>query len=385
MQVGDLIRFRYTGIKAKITEDYLDGSYSVWLIDDREESIAFADDIVLEKDFRSIEKSPLAKEKPKEKIKKLSTEEMFYSKEEIEHKKLHSLQKPLGIGHQEKKPKQEQAENSEKSGFIAPKIQVQAPQDSGLWLAFVESAPEEYSIYLVNDSWYSIRFEYRLYLEQREEQALRQTIAPHDFFPIGSLLHAQLNDKPQIDILCPGLQLSESIKIKYKNWVKPPVEIPLIGLICRGRLLFGTQHIARQQQTPPAENIDLKNYTHQAVKEKAKKQVVARFYNKYDINRLAHFEKEIDLHIDQLVDDHKELDRSEIFELQLLALQQYLQQAIELGVREVIVIHGIGEGKLQKAVAEYLRQQKQMGQIVDFRNEYIEGYGFGATRVRVTK
>ena len=44
--IGDNIRFKYTGMAAEILSDHMDGSYTVWLEDEDEESIAFADDIV---------------------------------------------------------------------------------------------------------------------------------------------------------------------------------------------------------------------------------------------------------------------------------------------------------------------------------------------------
>jgi len=62
MKAGDIICFRYTGQRAEILEDYLDGSYAVWFLDDNEESIAFHDDIVLEAYFTGIESSSQQKE-----------------------------------------------------------------------------------------------------------------------------------------------------------------------------------------------------------------------------------------------------------------------------------------------------------------------------------
>ena len=79
MQAGDYIRFRYTGQKAKILTDYLDGSFKVILLTDQEEIIAFKEDIIAENEFRKIESSPIQKEKAEKKVKKLSTEEFFYS------------------------------------------------------------------------------------------------------------------------------------------------------------------------------------------------------------------------------------------------------------------------------------------------------------------
>lgn len=387
MQVGDIVRFRYTGARAEILKDYLDGSFAVWIFDDREESVAFSDDIVPDSQFRGVEESQQAKEKGKKKkiqeIKKLSTEEMFLSKEELEAKSQGNSLKSLSTKNLPKveKPKVEKTEETD--SFTMPEFKLQAPTNTGVWLAFVENAPQRYSIYLVNDSLYSIRFEYSLYLLQVESQSLKQTINPHDYYPIGEFLYAELNDAPEIKITCPGLHLHESFKLKYKNWVKMDTALPLLGIETRCRLVFSTQRIEKSQQQGTEKSKDLKSYTHEQVKEKAKKQVISRFYNKNDIQRLAHFEKEIDLHIEQLIDDVAGLALTEIHEIQHLALERYMMQAIELSVPEVYIIHGIGEGKLQRTVATHLQDLQRRKLIREFRNEYIEGYGFGATWVRI--
>jgi hypothetical protein len=382
MKVGDIIRFRYTGVRAEITTDYMDGSFAVWLFDDREESIAFDDDIVLDSAFKGVEQSALSKERNKKKPKvekKMSTEEMFFSKEELGGQKMGSLQKNKSIIQTNKK---EEEEEEEVSDFKALVFQPQAATNTGLWLAFVETAEQQFTIYLVNDSLYSIRFEYNLQLLQMQKESLKQTINTNDYYPIGEFFYEELNDSPEIKISCPGLHLQEAFKLKFKNWMKMDGAVPLIGIETKCRLLFSTQRIEKAQQLGN-QSKDIQTYTHEQVTEKVKKLVISRFYNKNDLQRLAHFEKEIDLHIEQLVDETKTLTPSEIYDIQHLALEKYMMQAIELEVKEVYIIHGIGEGKLQRSVATHLQDLQRRKLIKEFKNEYIEGYGFGATWVKV--
>ena len=383
MQVGDFIRFKYTGSKGKILIDYLDGSFKVLLIADNDDSIAFREDIVLEKDFKGIEKSPIVKNQGVQKLKQLSTEEMFYSSGELEKRKRESLQQGLPqkkqSGTKQEIPVYKYEEEAEQ--HYSPIFKEIAPTDSGVWLAFAEQAPESYIIYLVNDSMYSLRFEFTLSLNLKVEQHLKHTIAPHAYFPIGEFNYEQLNDSPVIDFSCPGMHLKEQLKLKYKKWVSMTAAVPILGIECRCQLLFNSNRIAKIQQETAKE--DLQKYTLGQIKEQAKKEITQRFYNKNDLQRLAHFNNELDLHAEKLIPNYKDLNAGEIFELQKLALEKYMQQAIELGVKEVYVIHGLGGGVLQKAVEEHLRYLRKEDQIKEFKNEYIRKYGFGATMVKI--
>jgi hypothetical protein len=383
MQVNDLIRFKYTGSRGKILIDYLDGSFKVLLIADNEDSIAFREDIVLEKDFKGIEKSPIVKNQGVQKLKQLSTEEMFYSSEELEKRKRDSLKQGLPqkkeIGYKEEKPVFKYEEQI--SEHFIPVFKETAPTDSGVWLAFAEQTGDSYIIYLVNDTMYSLRFEFSLSLNQKMEQNLKQTIAPHAYFPIGEFNYEYLNDSAVIDFSCPGMHLKEQLKLKYKKWVSMTAPVPILGIECRCHLLFNSNQIAKVQQETAKE--DLQKYTQGQIKEQAKKEITQRFYNNNDLQRLAHFNNEIDLHAEKLIPNYKNLNSGEIFELQKLALENYMQQAIELGVKEVYLIHGLGEGKLKKAVEEHLRYLKREDQIKEYKNEYIRKYGFGATMVKI--
>jgi Smr domain-containing protein len=87
---------------------------------------------------------------------------------------------------------------------------------------------------------------------------------------------------------------------------------------------------------------------------------------------------EIDLHIEQLVDNKKGLTNADIVKLQLDTLQHYLHLAIVHRQERMIVIHGLGKGKLREEVHTVLRQTPEVSR---FKNEWSGRYGFGATEV----
>lgn len=378
MKAGDIIRFRYTGARAEILEDYLDGSYAVWLLDDDEESIAFHDDFVPEAEFTGIENSPLAKKLNKPTYKKLSTEEMFFSKEELNKQKQQAFQKNSPTPTKEEEEIQE-----ENIQFEVPIFRETAPTESGLSIAFIEQSPANYAIYLINDSHYALQFEFEFYLNQKRTHELKNRINSHQYFAVGEMQHANLNDNPKIILYLPSLNIQEDFKLKYKKWIKMQGQAPLIGSDCPHKLLIPTARITKIQLKQEETN-NLKTYTHEQLKNQIKAEVISKYYNKNDVQRLAHFNHELDLHIEKLIEeDPSELTPAEIFEMQRLALDRYMQQAIELGVAEVFIIHGLGEGKLQRSVAKYLQKLERQNLIQEFKNEYLPKYGFGATHVRI--
>lgn len=88
--------------------------------------------------------------------------------------------------------------------------------------------------------------------------------------------------------------------------------------------------------------------------------------------------KEIDLHIEQLVPHVSGLNNFEILTIQLNALQDALDNAINSQQQSMIIIHGVGKGKLKEEVQAVLRSNYN----VDFFiYDWMPRYGYGATEV----
>ena len=87
---------------------------------------------------------------------------------------------------------------------------------------------------------------------------------------------------------------------------------------------------------------------------------------------------EVDLHIEALVENHRGLSNAEIIKIQLDALQRYLHLAIVHRQSSMIVIHGLGKGKLKEEVHTILKQTPEVGR---YKNEWSGRYGFGATEI----
>lgn len=86
-------------------------------------------------------------------------------------------------------------------------------------------------------------------------------------------------------------------------------------------------------------------------------------------------EWQIDLHIEELVDDHSQMSNYEILQLQMRKLRLFVLEAQDRKIRKIIVIHGVGEGVLKHEVVSYL---KSVPGSETFDGNYWE-YGQGAT------
>lgn len=87
---------------------------------------------------------------------------------------------------------------------------------------------------------------------------------------------------------------------------------------------------------------------------------------------------ELDLHIEKLTSNHKNLSNPEIIKKQLDTLDKYLHLAISNRQERMVIIHGLGEGKLREEVHKILKKTMHVSR---FKNEYSGRYGFGATEV----
>ena len=86
----------------------------------------------------------------------------------------------------------------------------------------------------------------------------------------------------------------------------------------------------------------------------------------------------IDLHIEKLSNDWRRLSNFEILTLQLNTFEKYYNLALAHHQPNLIVIHGIGTGKLREEVHEILKSKKE---VKTFVNQYHHNFGFGATEI----
>jgi DNA-nicking Smr family endonuclease len=90
---------------------------------------------------------------------------------------------------------------------------------------------------------------------------------------------------------------------------------------------------------------------------------------------------EIDLHLHELVDNEHHLGDAEKLDHQLRYFERMLNTAIRTGKRKMIVIHGVGEGRLRDEVRRVLEHYD----VVRFHDANPRLYGYGATEVEILR
>lgn len=89
-------------------------------------------------------------------------------------------------------------------------------------------------------------------------------------------------------------------------------------------------------------------------------------------------EMEINLHIEELLDNYTGMSNAEIINVQLRYFQKALDKAITGHYRKLVVIHGVGNGRLKQEVRSILDSENM---------RYYDGsyakYGYGATEVHI--
>ncbi len=90
-------------------------------------------------------------------------------------------------------------------------------------------------------------------------------------------------------------------------------------------------------------------------------------------------EKEVDLHIEELMDNWSGMSNAQLLDVQLKRVQKEMDEAIAAHMRKVIFIHGVGNGRLKTEVRKLLSAYKG----VRINDGSFSRYGFGATEAEI--
>ncbi len=112
-----------------------------------------------------------------------------------------------------------------------------------------------------------------------------------------------------------------------------------------------------------------------SIKEFRSKEQISKSNKDY----LRSLEKEVDLHIEELISDTAGLSNYEMLNIQLERVEKELDEAIAKKMRKLILIHGVGNGRLRQEIHSLLRKTGGL----TFHDAPYKDYGYGATQVNI--
>jgi hypothetical protein len=88
--------------------------------------------------------------------------------------------------------------------------------------------------------------------------------------------------------------------------------------------------------------------------------------------------EEIDLHIEAIIDNSAGMPNGEILNIQMARFETSLETAIKSGVKKIVFIHGVGNGRLKHELMAKLDRKYSN---LKYQDASFKEYGYGATMV----
>lgn len=279
---------------------------------------------------------------------------------------------------EEKKPIKVFIENIPKEKPQPNKIKV----DEGVWLSFIpkfaldvfnDEVVESLKIYLINKTNESFHFKYIHKLKEEEVFVFENKILSFQDFYIHDIDFATINDSPSFNIdfslLIAVKQKAEhfetSLKLKPKQFFKRIEEMKEKNEPTITYKLFDKYPDRFYEETQFSIN-----------------KLSAAGFKVYEISKakeyLATARSVVDLHIEKLTNDWKHLSNLEILSIQLKEFEKWYDIAIANKQPSLIIIHGVGKGKLKEEIQEILKSKPE---VKSFINQYDARFGYGATEI----
>jgi len=255
----------------------------------------------------------------------------------------------------------------------------------GVWLSFLpvmeadspdnyregEEIVKELKLHLINRTETPYHFIYRQTYFGKNNFELTNKINPFENFYLHDIEFADLNDNPGFEF---EFSLTEPDKKKapfFETIIKPKAK----------QIFSKIKHLREKNEASFSFRL-FETYPDKKAEDSFETDILHRKSKVYEAKKarehLAPAQSVIDLHIEKLSDDWRHLSNFEILTIQLRAFEKFYDLALSHHLSSMIVIHGVGEGRLRDEVHDILRLKRD---VKSFVNQYHPLYGFGATEV----
>src|SRR5258705_9266990 len=260
----------------------------------------------------------------------------------------------------------------------------EARVEDGVWLTilpvmitdeFGDEIADQLKLHLANRTETAYQFIYKQHFFGKPDFELRNTISPFENFYLHDIAMADLNDSPSFDFEFSLLHPDKKKADHFETIVR-----------LKPKQLFAKIKKLQEKDQATFSQLLFEKYPEQVIEDKVELSDAVKYKHRvYDATKgKQHMEPArsvIDLHIEKLTDDWKHLINYEMISLQLKAFEKYFDLAVAHHQHSLIVIHGVGEGKLRDEIHDILRLKKE---VKSFVNQYHYRFGYGATEIYFT-
>ena len=254
-------------------------------------------------------------------------------------------------------------------------------KEDGVWLQIIpkfilddfnDEIVESLKIYLSNHTTLDYTFTYEQSFAGNVSFAIESTIHTFTDFYIHDIPFAAVNDSPSFafdfSLVTPQKKKAEHfesiIKIKPKQLFQKIETLKQNNESTLSYLLFENYPLKEQDNHIPLDILKSAGF---------------KVYDASKIKQnLPTPRSVVDLHIEKLVDNYNHLSNFEILSIQLAEFEKWFDLAQMHRLPSLVLIHGIGTGKLKSEIHDLLKVKKG---VKNFINQYSEFYGYGATEV----
>lgn len=258
--------------------------------------------------------------------------------------------------------------------------------EDGVWLTFLpvmdhdefgDLVVEELKLHLVNHTETPYHFHYKLHFFGKPDFELKNSVQPFEDFYLHDIEFGELNDSPSFDfeftLVTPDKNKAPhyeaAVRLKPKQLFSKIEELKQKNLATFSQRLFETYPVRTYEEIVEAEH-------------SWKNKLSSAGFKVYDAAKARqHMEPArsvVDLHIEKLADDWKRMSNYEIMSLQVKTFEKYYHLAVVHHQPSLVIIHGVGEGKLRDEIHDLLRLKKE---VKSFVNRHHPAYGYGATEI----
>lgn len=252
----------------------------------------------------------------------------------------------------------------------------------GIWLTlfpkfdtdvFGDDLVSLFKVYIINRTGLGYEFTYKLNYSGHCNFEITSDLFPFKDFYLHDVGFEDMNDNPSFDF---EFHLSKPDKHKA-DFCEAHFRI-------KAKQLFQKIEEIKEKNLPSINHRLIEKYPDKLSEDTGidMSKLSAKGYKIYDAAKARqHLEPSrsvIDLHIEKITDNWKHMTNFEIITLQLKEFEKWYDLAVANRQQNLIVIHGVGKGRLKEEIHDILKIKKE---VKSFINQYDARFGYGATEI----